>query len=209
MTLARDPEVSRLRSQIEYLRAVYDDDDQGGEFVFGIDTRTNPDSIKLMEKWPGVKIIPIEWNDDFSEARNTILRNVDAPWAAYFDPDEIPNHALLWWIHEKVREPEKPKSAVGYLFWFRSYFEGTNRRMPETEADYHIRMFRPNAAEFYRPVHELVKIKGLDEGATRGRTGLVERVPKNNFVIHAKPTGRLDDDSRMYHEIETGQRKKK
>lgn len=202
MTLARDPEVSRLRQQVEYLRAVYDKEDEGGEFIFGMDTRTDQNMVDLISTWPGAKIVPIEWNDDFSDARNQILRQVDAPWAAYFDPDELPNHALLWWIHEKVREPDNRRGPYGYLFWFRSFFAGTNLRLPESEADFHMRMFRPNSAEFYRPVHELVRIKGLDEGASRGKHDVVGKLPKSHFVIHAKPPHLIDADSLAYMEME-------
>lgn len=196
--LARDPEVSRLRALVEYLRYVEDDEYEGGEFVFGLDTRTPQETVDLIATWPGAKVIPIEWTDDFSAARNQIIAQIEAPWTCAIDPDEMPNHRMLWEIHEIVRRND---SAKGYLWWFRNFFGGENLRVPPQEADWHLRMWRTGCGEYYRPVHELVRIDGKPESTTRG-TSAVEKIPDDRFIVHAKPPALLIADTNYYVEME-------
>lgn len=195
--LARDPEVSRLRSLVEYLRAVEDDEHEGGEFVFGLDTRTPQETFDLLAQWPGSKVIPIEWTDDFSAARNQVISQVESPWTISLDPDEMPSHAMLWEIHEIVRRKNKD---VAFLMWFRNFYGATNLRLPPFESDWHLRMWRTGVGEFYRPVHELVAINGKPEHQTRGSTAV--KIPDSRYIIHAKPPSTLIADTTLYVEME-------
>jgi len=198
--LAKDPEVSRLRALVEYLRGVEDDQHNGGEFVFGLDTRTPQTTFELISTWPGARVVPITWEDDFSKARNQTITGISSPWTAYLDPDETPNHALLSWIREMVRSD--PQQPIGWLWDFANFFGGMNYRQPHFESDWHLRMWRSGRARFYRKVHELVEIDGLQESDTRSRPALVQKVPPDKFVIHAKPPERINADSELYSSME-------
>lgn len=199
--LARDPEVSRLRALVEYLRAIEDDKLEGGEFVFGLDTRTPQSTFDLLATWPGSKVIPIEWTDDFSAARNQVIEQIESPWTVALDPDEMPNARLLNNIGYIVkRDMVEPDPKSGYLMWFRNFFGGDNVRVPPLNSDWHLRMWRTGRGKYYRKIHELVAIDGKQESKTRN-TGLIGRLPVESFVIHAKPPTLLESDTKLYEKM--------
>jgi hypothetical protein len=188
--ITKDPDLGRARLLVEYLREVSD------EFVFAIDDRTAPSKVKELTSWPGVKHRLITWQHDFAWARNQSIEMVEAKWTIYFDIDELPSWELIKWLKE--RDDTEP-SPLGYLLWFQNFYGGVGG--PGYEWDWHLRMFRTGMAEFYRPVHELVRLRGKEETMTRGNDGYVRKAPVSAYVIHSKPEDKLSEDSVIYENI--------
>lgn len=191
--LVKDPELSRFRVLIEYLREI------SREFVIVVDDRTTVKSQEVMSQWPDTRIVPITWQNDFAWARNQGLPLIRSDWTAYFDPDELPNSRLLKFMRDADAEK---KSPAGYLFDTHNHWNGHNMHAHQ-ELDWHLRMWKTGRGRFYRPVHELVEIDGKKENMTRG-TPLVVKAPREAFIIHAKPASVTAEDSQLYTDIEKG-----
>jgi glycosyltransferase involved in cell wall biosynthesis len=57
------------------------------EIIIGLDTRTTDTTREIAERF-GVSVINIEWQDDFSRARNITLRAATGDWILVLDADE-------------------------------------------------------------------------------------------------------------------------
>jgi len=189
--LTKDPELSRLRALVEYLREISD------EFVFTIDDRTPQWVFEEIGSWPGVTVVGYTWNDDFSDARNYGLKWIKSDWTCYFDPDELPNARLLEFIRVVSNQTDGP---IGYLFDTHNFWGGKNNVFHQ-ESDWHLRLWRSGRGKFYKKVHEQVALNGKQEHATRS-TSLVQKAPHDAFIIHAKPGDRINDDTNLYSELE-------
>lgn len=191
--LVKDPELSRFRVLIEYLREI------SREFVIVADDRTPTKSTDIMAQWPDTQLVLIRWQNDFAWARNQGLPLIKSDWTAYFDPDELPNHRLLKFMRDA--DVEK-KSPAGYLFDTRNFWSGGNAP-PGIESDWHLRMWKTGRGKFYRRVHELVAIDGKNESMTRG-TPLVVKAPREAYIIHGKPDSLMKESIKLYTDIEKG-----
>jgi len=185
--LVLDPPLERLVALIEYLRAVSD------EFIIVVDDRTNPESVDTMASWPGVTLVPFKWIDNFAEARNAALPYVTRPWTLHVDPDELPSYELMKFI-EKTTAEDGPDYPPAWVIWFLNWWGGVaGEKMPY---HWHIRLWKSGRGRFYRRVHELVAIDGLEESQTRGTRA--HHAPPEALMIHSKSAERFVADDELY-----------
>lgn len=189
--LVKDPPLDRLAALVEYLREVSD------EFIFVIDDRTRAGDIEVINAWPGVKSVLYTWNDNFAEARNQALPLVTRPWTLHVDPDELPSFKMMEHIKEVTSLPDNGVAA--YLYWTPNWWGGW--KGPEEPYHWHIRLWRSGRGEFYRRVHELVKIDGFEEPMTRD--SIAFKAPKSACLIHSKPKERIEPDQTYYQSLDS------
>jgi hypothetical protein len=185
--LVKNPPMSRLAALVEYLRPIAD------QFVIVVDDRTDTESVKVMQSWPGVETVAFTWVDDFAKARNAALPYVRNPWTLHVDPDELPSVEAMKYI-ERVTDPDAPKMPLGYVFWFRNFWGGVLG--PSENYHWHIRLWRTGHGRFYRAVHELVELDGMNESHTRGTRA--PHAPEAAYFIHSKPTDMIESDQAYY-----------
>lgn len=58
------------------------------EIILG-DTGSTDNTLAIAEEFPKVEIMHIEWEDDFSKARNQVLANANGKWILVLDVDEF------------------------------------------------------------------------------------------------------------------------
>jgi glycosyltransferase involved in cell wall biosynthesis len=198
--LVKDPPLDRLAALLDYVSPVV------GQVVVVVDSRTRDEDARVLEAL-GAKVVPFEWVDDFSAARNAALPYISGDWILHLDPDELPSAAMLAFLGMADRSalPDSQWEGAtyaaprGYLFWTRGYIDG--QRGSEVEADWHCRLFRASAGRWVKPVHEQVELEGRSESATRG-TPWLPKAPRGAYLIHSKTSGRQDADLALYHSME-------
>jgi hypothetical protein len=191
--LVKDPPLDRLAMLLAVLRPV------APEAVIVVDSRTSDADRAVMAAWPGVQLVPFDWVDDFSAARNAALPHCKGDWVLHLDPDEMPTTAMLDFIRAVDLEPQPDAlwqgatypGPRGYLFFTRSWYSG--RQAPEWEEHWHCRLFRRDAGRWYKPVHEQVSLGGLPESAARG-TPLLPKAPMGAYLIHSRMEDRARDE---------------
>lgn len=191
--LVKDPPLDRLALLVEYLRPVV------SQYVVVVDDRTAAEASDTMSTWRDVTLVPFRWVDDFSEARNAALPHCTGDWILHLDPDELPTAAMLDFLRmvDAVPQTDVPWQGAtyyaprGYLFFTQNYFDG--RQGEEWEEHWHCRLFRRGHGVFYRPVHELVMLDGMPEGATRG-TPLLPKAPRGAFLLHSRMNDASKDE---------------
>lgn len=185
--LVKDPPLDRLSMLVEYLRPVVTD------FVMVVDDRTAAETSNRIAQWEGVRVIPFRWVDDFSAGRNAGLPHCTGDWTLIVDPDELPSAAMLAHIREVDTSPQP--YALGYLYWTVNFWDGVLG--PEMDYHWHVRLFRTGAGAFYRPIHELVALRGMPESATRD-TLVLPRAPREAYLIHSKGADAIRRDDAAY-----------
>ena len=198
--LVRDPPLDRLRALVEYLRPVV------SEFAFAVDDRTRPAARDEIAGWPGCVVADYRWRDDFADARNASLALCTGDWALCVDPDELPSAAMLEFVRTVDASPWLDASwqgsmypaPRGYLFFTRNYEDGAQG--PEWEEHWHCRLFRTRSARWYRPVHELVSLDGMDESSLRG-TSLLPKAPRAAVLLHSKLSDAAPASTDLYVRI--------
>ena len=191
--LVKDPPLDRLAALVELLRPYT------CESVIVVDDRTAPSSVETMSAWRDVTIVPFRWVDDFAAARNAALPHCTGDWVLHLDPDELPTPAMLEFTRTVDASDERDEpwqgatypAARGYLFFTRNFFDG--RQGEEWEEHWHCRLFRRASGVWYRPVHELVMLDGMPEGATRG-TPLLRKAPRAAGIVHSRMNDRRIDE---------------
>lgn len=182
--LVLDPPLDRLALLIEYMRPVC------AETIIVVDDRTAPEACETMAAWPGVTLVPFEWCDDFSLARNSALPHCHGDWILHLDPDEMPTAAMLDFIRtvDSTHQADVDWKGTtyygprGYLFFTKNAEDG--RWLPEWEEHWHCRLFRRDAGRWYRPIHELVSLEGEPESATRGSPWM-PKAPLGAALLHS------------------------
>lgn len=198
--LVKDPPLDRLRMLVECLRPVVT------EFAFAVDDRTDPAVLDEIKSWPGTRVAWYRWADDFSDGRNASLALCTGDWTLCVDPDEMPTRAMLDFIETVDRSPwqdaewqgSRYPAPRGYLFFTRNYEDGAQG--PEWEEHWHCRLFRTASARWYRPVHELVSLDGMDEGSLRG-TSWLPKAPRGAFLVHSKTGSAAPASTELYVKI--------
>jgi glycosyltransferase involved in cell wall biosynthesis len=172
--LVKDPPLERLAALVEYMRAVAD------EFIVVIDDRTADATVTIIRDWPGVKHVMFRWCDDFAAARNAALPLVTRPWTLHLDPDELPSFEMMQHIKQVTeRNAERP---IAFTYWTPNWWGG--KKGEEMPYHWHIRLWQTGHGEFYRAVHELVRLDGMEESMTRGT--LAVEAPREARLIHSK-----------------------
>lgn len=193
--LVLNPPLDRMALLLDYLR------DYGiDNFSVIIDSRTEPESKRIITlEWPHISFREIDWRNDFAWARNQGLDMIQRDWTLHLDPDELPSPGMMEHIKKVSSSP--PGSALGYLYWTRNYWGGVPGE--EMEYHWHTRLFRTGHGEWYRPVHELVKLDGQTEPHTRN-TNKLPKAPKSAYLIHSKPADAIVKADELYSTIERG-----
>jgi hypothetical protein len=172
--LVKDPPIERLAALVEYLRFVAD------EFIIVVDDRTDATLVNIMHGWYNVKVVPFTWVDDFAAARNAALPHVTRPWTLHVDPDELPSVEMM--LHIKEVTEKNDEFPAAFIYWTPNWWGGTKGE--EMPYHWHIRLWKTGHGQFYRKVHELVRLDGLDESMTRGT--LAKQAPPIARLIHSK-----------------------
>jgi hypothetical protein len=220
--LVKDPPLDRLAALLDYVSPVV------SQVVLVVDERTdlttqnallrmrrvfvaNPDDVTALDRYladgPADVLVPFTWIGDFAAARNAALPYAKGDWILHLDPDELPSAQMLAfcsmvdqspWTDYGMWEGHAHYDPRGYLFWTRGYGSGI-RDTHEQEQDWHCRLFRRALGHWYKPVHELVSLKGMGEEMTR-ETALLPKAPRSAYLIHSK----MDADQMDYSVMEHG-----
>ena len=142
----------------------------------------------------------IEWRGDFAWARNQTLPYLGTEWTLHLDADELPSMAMMMHIEGVLYDA--PKGANAFLY-FAQNFWGGRKELLVMESDWHLRLFRTRAAEWYKPVHEQVMLHGKQEGNTRG-TPEVIKAPRSAYFINSKPAEMIEKSNELYTQIGEG-----
>jgi len=174
--LVKDPPIARITMLIEYLRPIV------SQVVIVVDDRTSQEDIDILTGL-GAEIVMFHWVDDFAAARNAALPFCSGDWVLHLDPDELPSVEMFNFIKKiDERGPWTEGDPVGWLFWTRGFTDG--KRAPDLESSWHCRMFRHGSGEWYKKVHEQVRLDGQDESKTRG-TPVLRKAPATADFIHS------------------------
>ncbi|PKP57725.1 MAG: hypothetical protein CVT89_04005 [Candidatus Altiarchaeales archaeon HGW-Altiarchaeales-2] len=102
-------EEKMLPKAIESVKSIVDE-------IVVVDTGST-DNTKDIAKSYGAKVIPLEWNDNFGEARNVSIRNAKSDWILVIDADETIAKEDL----STIKELMKDKRYMAYAFIQRNY----------------------------------------------------------------------------------------
>ena len=198
--LVKDPPLDRLAALLDYVSPVV------SQTVIVVDDRTKWTAHAVIGAMADESVVvPYHWTDDFSAARNAGLEHATGDWILHLDPDELPSAQMLAflsmadqspWTDYGMWEGHAHYDPRGYLFWTRGYGSGV-RDTHEQEQDWHCRLFRRTLGHWYKPVHELVSLKGMGEEMTR-ETALLPTAPRSAYLIHSK----MDADQMDYSGME-------
>jgi hypothetical protein len=100
-------------------------------------------------------------------------------------------------LHIKEVTDNDAERPVAYVYWTPNWWGGTKGE--DMPYHWHVRLWKTGHGEFYRRVHELVRLDGLDESMTRGT--LAMQAPPNARLIHSKPYERLVADQDYYEQL--------
>lgn len=190
-----NPPIDRLALLNLYLRPYVN------EFVI-VDTGSSESDIAKMLSWstPEVPVTVIsEPFVDFSTSRNKGLPLHRYAWTLALDPDELPSVEMLkhmLWA-TTVGETEYP-NTLGWLYWTYNFWGGVIGE--EMDYHWHCRLWRTDRGEYYRPVHELIRLDGKEEAATRGSI-VLQAAPKNAYLIHSKPEHEIAKADALYNSL--------
>ncbi|MGC8464643.1 MAG: glycosyltransferase [Acidimicrobiales bacterium] len=88
-----------------------------------VDTGSQDSSVQIAQSY-GARVVHHSWNDDFSEARNVSLDNVDAEWVLYIDADERLNPTSREELTVLLDLPE----VLAYRLWLQPRSDATAYR---------------------------------------------------------------------------------
>jgi len=93
---------------------------------------------------------------NFASVRNKVIKMVNTPWLMFLDSDEILSETNLKSLPNLLAE----KKVSAYRLQRVDYFHDHELRFGETGNYQPVRLFRSNAINYQRPVHELPIIDG-------------------------------------------------
>ena len=135
-----------------------------------VDTGSTDNTINIAKKFTD-KIFEIEWNNDFSEARNFSIEKATKDWILWLDPDEkIDNF-------EEIKELIENKAFLGFRFIQETY---DKNKMISTRGI--CKLFQNNKnIKFIYPIHETVRESIRQLGGRIGKSGIpVKHTPELN-----------------------------
>ena len=106
-----------LRNCLESAKDIVDE-------IVIVDTGSTDGTLDIAREY-GAKIVPYEWNDDFSEARNLSLEHATGNWALWLDADE----EIAPGSGSKFREAMQnaPHNIGGYMVTFHNWLTSATR----------------------------------------------------------------------------------
>lgn len=142
---------------------------KGVDEIIIVDTGSSDETREIAEKY-GALIIDIDWDDDFSKARNESLKYAEGEWIIYLDADEeLPKNTV-----DKLKDLSRDKDVTAWLFSIISPINGSSEGPINKHSN--IRMFRNKKNySFEGCVHEQVKpsILRTDPEAVIKDSGLI------------------------------------
>jgi len=93
------------------------------------DTGSTDNSIKIAKSF-GAKVIDVQWENDFAEARNQALRATTADWVLSLDADEQLDARAAEQIAAAIADPQ----VTGYTVTIRNYVQNLNERLWDKSA---------------------------------------------------------------------------
>lgn len=130
------------------------------EIILGLDTRTT-DRTGAIARGHGARVIPIDWRDDFSYARNITLEAARGDWILVLDADDRLAQAGARFL-KAMRD--RGDAALGRYIFNAVMFEVDERRLDGSRiVSWHgaVRLFRRSANPRYiNRVHETVPVTG-------------------------------------------------
>jgi glycosyltransferase involved in cell wall biosynthesis len=196
--IVKDEPIDRLVMLIDFLRPLTH------RFVIAdTGSATYEQDLPLLER-AGATVVGIQWNDDFSQARNETLQYLDSDWALHLDADEWPSMGLLDFLDGLTRETlgnlqYSDERTMGYLIFTRNFWGG--EWGVEVEAHWHTRLFRTAHGRWYKPLHEQVELDGKKEPNTRDSI-VNPKLPKDFYIIHSKPREKIRVSEDLYRRME-------
>lgn len=150
----------------------------------------------LIRMWDKVILNQFEWIDDFSAARNETLKYLSTDWVLHMDCDEMVSHDMYDSI-ERILD-ECNTQTKGWLFMTQNFWGG--ERGIRVEEHWHCRLFRRTSGKWYKPLHELVMLDGVQEQSTRG-TVILPKANESAYLIHSKPRDVIEKSAALYNKI--------
>jgi len=117
-----------------------------------VDTGSKDKTVDIAKSL-GARVIHMEWEDDFSKARNTAIDNAKSDWILFLDADEVVRKEDV----EKIRPLLNDDTVEAYLFKFINYGgDSVSNRI--TQIHYNFKLFRNNGKlRYVYPIHENLK----------------------------------------------------
>jgi hypothetical protein len=192
--IVKDEPIDRLVMLIDFLRPITH------RFVIAdTGSATYEQDLPLLER-AGATVVGIQWNDDFSQARNETLQYLDSDWALHLDADETVSLQLSRNLWELVNGDWVPdEKSLGFLLFTRNFWGG--EWGVEVEAHWHTRLFRTAHGRWYKPLHEQVELDGKKEPNTRDSI-VNPKLRKDAYIIHSKPREKIGVSEDLYRRME-------
>ena len=189
--MVKEPPLDRLAALVQFLAPFVN------EFVI-VDTNDDERYVERMESWSQPSGVPVRVIRtpfvDFSTSRNVGLAEHKHEWTLGLDPDEIPSFNMIDFIvHQTL--PGASGDAMGYVFWTYNWWDGIKGE--EAPYHWHTRLWKTKGSYLYRPIHELVKVCGVDELTIRNTISL-PHAPKEAYLIHSKGRMEIERDDAFY-----------
>jgi hypothetical protein len=154
----------------------------------------------LLEK-AGAFVYQIPWTNDFAAARNSTLDHITTEWTLHLDADEFPSMDMLTYIKRVLTEDGDwdISRAAAVRFFTRNFWAG--EWGIEVPQHWHVRMFRTRRGQWYKPLHEQVKVDGKEEHQYVD-TPLCLKPNKEWYLIHSKPRDKIEVSAQLYRGME-------
>ena len=106
----------------------------------------------------GACVFHYDWDENFSNARNTLLKKAKYGWVLWIDGDEFYPPGLVNEIREKITSDD---TYPGYYFPRKNFYFGSWLRYGGNYPDYQLKLFKRSAAfQFTSRLHEKIELNG-------------------------------------------------
>jgi len=122
-----------------------------------LDTGSTDSTIPVAESL-GAEVFPYDWDENFSNARNTLMKRAKNDWVLWIDGDEYFPPELVAEIGQAV---QSYSDNVGYFIPRKNYYFGKWLRYGKNYPDYQLKLFRKSKASGYKKrIHEKIILNG-------------------------------------------------
>ena len=113
-----------VRDQAELLRRCLESAREATDEIVVADTGSSDGSREVAREF-GARVVEIPWRDDFAEARNRALAEMQSSWVLSLDADEMLDPAA----GPEMRRLAAGRDAAGYQVPIRNYLRGMGERI--------------------------------------------------------------------------------